>query len=286
MTVNPTRGEVREWCKKEGYPIGDHGNVSTEYRDMMVAVTEGYVPKNSLPVKYVADVRKWMMDSGNGIERSMTIAPRWYRKYNDDHQLEDTTAEVLESMESANEGEEFVNLADQKAQEAAEAEAHAVNKEKYTGTAYVTLQMNQSFVGLANCAIFEANSALNRAFAPDGSPTESTHDDLREAYGCLQQARVFLDDLLATFTPEIPSHEHHVVLVNPQGLLNEAVKAGLREMHPLIGKRADYYGGGSFNSGIIKEVHEPSGLFRIDMDKGALDGTTHWLYENDFTIED
>lgn len=311
MTVNPTTADVRAWLSENGYEPGTNGRVSAEKRDMCIASTEGYVPKLINVVKYVNDVRQWMMDSGNGIERSMSIAPHWYRRFNTEQQLEDSTDIVLERMENEPivithddgtvehwtlaelEGNDMnePNAADIKAMEAAEAEAHKTNQEKYTGTAFVTLQMNLQFASLVTTALFEAHSALGRVFNTDGTPTETAYEDLGEVVGCLKQASVFLHNLTSSFRP---AQGPVVYELNADSPLGKAIAFGLASVPlggentvrtmagtPHIGKRMNL-NDHETTKGTVIGFDPASTMFMIRLD----DGTTHWLYPNEFNITD
>lgn len=281
--MNPPAAEMRKWLEDHDYAVNTFGRISAEHHDIYVATTEGFKPKELNAVYYVNEVRRWMMDNGNGIERSMPIAPAWFGKFNREFGYEDTTEEVLSSLVDA---EEIMNLSDGEIFEAAEAEGHAMNQERYTGMAYVNLQVNQSFVNLANSALFEANSALNRSFASDGSPTESTIADLREAYECLEHAGVFVEHLLVM----------HALKENPltfpvhgEDLLSEAIRIGLHTIHEdpesLVGNLVSFILDGLAYDAVIKEFHAESGLYRVVVAFGPLAGTSHWLRRIDFSLK-
>jgi len=275
---------MRTWLAANGYVPSVSGRLSGEMRDIYTAVTEGYLPKGeSNAVQYVNLVRRWMMDTGNGIERIAPIPGNWFSKYNREFDLEDTTEEVIASMDQPAEDDEIpsvtffpiepLSLADLKAMEAAEAEAHQVNRERYSGTAKVTLAMNRSFANVISTAVFEAHTMIDGAFSEDGSPRDSTYRDLKEAMGCLKQAAVLLENLLVSFHPEVDIE------------VNIAAETEPPERYDVVGKRVILLDDG-FSGGIVLGYDAGNDTYRVALDYGSRAGTTHFLERYEFKISD
>lgn len=284
-----TSGEIRTWLVNEGYKVGAYGRVSGELVDIYNATTEGYLPKGYVAVSYVNEVRRWMLANGNAIERLSPIPLNRFAQFNEVFKLEDTTEEVLKGMEEplstwtdqeiddyvsvenakdrriAEELTKPLSLAELKAMEAAEHEAHEVNRRMHSGTAKVTHAMNQSFVNLVSTALLESIRIINEAFNPDGTSTDDTYPALTESMGCMKQAAVLVDNMLHSFSPivEIPNH----LVVGPTLVGRRFHEAQVRH-----------------SEGMILDYDDGDESYLVEFDRGPRLGTQHYLKREEFHL--
>lgn len=217
MSVNSTPQEIREWLIQRGFDISYFGRIPTEMRDVHLAVTEGYSPlENDKAIAYVNDVRTWVVSKGTYLDRTITLAPIHFRRYNAENGIFNRMSTPEPQIRPSDEEQsvsQFEFPVDSIGRDSSsdvqmdewEAEAHAMNEEKVeprdTGTAYVTQQMNLAYMGLIRASLFEAVDFCNKAFSSSGDVLYDTPESLNEVDDLLKIAVKFMDDLHATFKP-------------------------------------------------------------------------------------
>lgn len=92
---------------------------------------------------------------------------------------------------------------EEKGFDAAHAEANEVNKDRFSGIAYVTAQMNLALSTVVRSALMECATLVGKAFTANGESTDSSYEILVEARECFNGAQKFLDQIMGTFTPMI-----------------------------------------------------------------------------------
>jgi hypothetical protein len=181
--------DIRSWLIDHGFNVSNKGSISAEMYDVHTAITEGFATVNTA-ISYVFKARKWMEKADQTLTRSQGLTPDHFRLF-DATRFIHTPSEDTEDVQQDSADPIFTAVP-----------PHKPIARPYTGTAFVTHQMNLGMMMLFRTAMEEAVTISYSVFESDGSQMDETYDKLLDVHNVVKMANHFLLDLVKTFHPE------------------------------------------------------------------------------------